>query len=143
MTQQEFFEAVLSALGALNVPYMVVGSVGSMLYGEPRLTNDMDVVVDLAPGQAAGLARAFASAQFYFPPIETVLEAIRSRGQFNIIHIGSGSKVDAIVRKDDAFAREEFSRRRSVPFSARIECMSATPEDILLAKLRWMKAGGS
>ena len=51
MNQQEFFSKILKTLDKLNIPYMVSGSVGSMLYGEPRLTNDIDIVIDLKPGK--------------------------------------------------------------------------------------------
>ena len=47
MTQQEFFERVLTALQGLEIPFMLTGSVGAMLYGEPRMTNDMDAVVEI------------------------------------------------------------------------------------------------
>ncbi|OGV74354.1 MAG: hypothetical protein A3K19_27355 [Lentisphaerae bacterium RIFOXYB12_FULL_65_16] len=143
MTQQEFFEQVLLALDRAGVPYMVTGSVGAMLYGEPRMTNDMDVVIDPDPRQVSVLARAFEGDDFYFPPLDTVFEEIRCRGQFNILHVGSGSKVDLIVRKDTEFARTEFGRRQVVPFSARVDSSSATPEDIILAKLIYYRMGSS
>jgi hypothetical protein len=143
VTQREFFEKVLSVLDTLGVQYMIVGSVGSMLYGEPRLTNDMDVVLELRPDKVASLAAAFPSPQYYFPPPAAVLDAIARRGQFNVIHVESGSKVDLVVRKDDAFAREEFSRRQKVAFSERMDCVSARPEDLIVAKLRSYRAGGS
>lgn len=137
MTQQEFFEEVLMALERLDIPYMVTGSVGAMLYGEPRMTNDMDVVIEPLPVHAALLARLFEADDYYFPPVEAVAEEIQRRGQFNILHIGSGSKVDLIIRKQTEFAATEFARRRTVPFSARFDSASATPEDIILAKLSY------
>ena len=143
MTQREFFERVLSALEAAHVPYMVVGSVSAMLYGEPRLTNDMDVVVEIEVGSAERVLQAFSSSEYYVPPTEAVRAEILRRGQFNIIHAGSGSKTDLIIRKDDAFAREEFSRRRAVAFSKGMDCISAAPEDIVLSKLRAFQSGGA
>jgi len=137
MTQQEFFEEVLAALERLDIPYMVTGSVGAMLYGEPRMTNDMDVVIDPSPARVPLLVLAFSGEDYYFPPAEVVTEEIRCRGQFNILHVGSGSKVDLIVRRDTEFARNEFARRKVVAFSARLDSMSATPEDIILAKLAY------
>lgn len=143
MTQREFFERVLSVLETLEIPYMVVGSVGSMLYGEPRLTNDMDVVLELEAGMVDALRDAFPSPQFYVPPRAAVLDAIARRHQFSIIHVESGSKIDLVLRKDDAFAREEFSRRRKVAFSEHRDCVSASPEDLIVAKLCSYRAGGS
>lgn len=143
MTQQEFFEQVLTALQGLEIPFMVTGSVGAMLYGEPRMTNDMDVVVEMPMDKADALAHKFSSDEFYFPPVEAVQDDIRRRGQFNILHVESGSKVDLIIKKDTELARMEFTRMRSVPFSEGMNTLSASPEDIIIAKLRYYDEGGS
>jgi len=144
MTQQEFFEKVLAALEDAGIAYMVTGSVGAMLYGEPRMTNDMDVVVDPTAAQALLLAQNFSGDNdFYFPPVEVVLEEVECRGQFNILHVGSGSKVDLIVRKDTEFARTEFARRHPVAFSPERDSTSATPEDIILSKLLYYRMSPS
>jgi hypothetical protein len=143
VTQREFFEKVLSAFAELDTAYMIAGSVGAMLYGEPRMTNDMDVVVELPIGKAGALAERFKGEAFYFPPLEVVQNEVRRRGQFNIIHVESGSKVDVIIRKDGDFAETEFSRRRKVPFSEALEAISASPEDIIIAKLKYYAEGGS
>ena len=143
MTQQEFFEQVLVALERLDVPYMVTGSIGAMLYGEPRMTNDMDVVIDPKPFHAALLARLFASEDHYIPPVEVIVDEIQRRGQFNILHVGTGSKVDLIIRKQTDFAETEFARRQSVPFSADLDSASATPEDIIISKLTYYQMSPS
>jgi hypothetical protein len=143
VTQQEFFERVLLTLESLDIPYMVTGSVGAMLYGEPRLTNDMDVVVVLAPRHVQPLIAAFGEPAFYVPSSDVILDAIRERGQFNVIHIDSGSKVDLILRKETDFALAEFARRQRVVFTERLESQSATPEDIILAKLLYFREGQS
>ncbi|MFT5241341.1 MAG: hypothetical protein ACI9OU_002508 [Candidatus Promineifilaceae bacterium] len=143
MTQQEFFEHVIDVLGATGIPYMITGSVAAMIYGEPRLTNDMDVVVQLVPNCVQPLLDAFDGDQYYAPPSEVIFEEMTRHGQFNIIHVGSGSKVDFILRKDTAFAREEFSRRQTVQFTPGIESVSATPEDVVISKLMFYQLGGS
>jgi len=143
VTQQQFFERVIATLESLEIPYMMTGSVGAMLYGEPRLTNDLDVVVVLAPRHIAPLTAAFTDWSFYVPPAAVILEAIRQRGQFNLIHVDSGSKADLILRKQTDFAQTEFDRRRLVVFTERVESQSATPEDIILAKLQSFREGQS
>ncbi len=47
------FEEVCGALNRARVRYVVVGGVAVVLHGYPRLTADLDLVVDLAPEQAA------------------------------------------------------------------------------------------
>jgi len=143
VTQHEFFTLVLKSLEACGIPYMVSGSVGAMLFGEPRLTNDIDVVVEIDAAQADCLRRFFPGDAFYLPTGEFVREAIRRRGQFNIIHVESGSKADLIVRKDGEFARVEFSRRRAQEFADDFQAQAASPEDIILSKLMAHRSGGS
>ncbi len=143
MTQQEFFDTVLDSLEELGISYMVSGSVGAMLFGEPRMTNDMDVIVELSPAHAERLARAFGKDAYYCPPPESIRGEIACRGQFNILHPETGSKVDLIIRKDTDFARLEFSRRFSLPVSAEAEWWSATPEDIIVSKLTYFQTGES
>jgi hypothetical protein len=143
VTQQEFFEYVVRALEAAGVPYMITGSVAAMVYGEPRLTNDIDVVVALAPRHLEPLLNAFAVDDFYVPPADVIRDEMHRRGQFNIIHVASGSKVDLILRKDTAFAREEFSRRQQIQLTTTTESQSATPEDVIIAKLEYYRLGQS
>lgn len=84
-----------------------------MAYGEPRLTNDIDIVAGVENRHIAGLLAAFPPDDFYLSE-DAVREGIRSEGQFNIIHPGSGLKVDVIVRKDTPFEQSRFTRRRVV-----------------------------
>ncbi|MBI4606075.1 MAG: hypothetical protein HY721_29260 [Planctomycetes bacterium] len=143
MNQQEFFERLLQALARLEIPYMITGSVGAFAYGEPRMTNDMDVVVELPAQKVDALAQEFPPGAFYFPPRDSILAEIRTRGQFNVIHVESGSKVDVILRKDTVFARIEFGRKRSLPFSRGFAADTASAEDIILSKLDFYRKGGS
>lgn len=143
MTQQEFFEHVLRELERLQIPYMVAGSIGAMLYSQPRLTNDMDVVIDSSADRVPELEAAFPLPTFYITPAHAMREEIGRRGMFNIIHLGTASKVDLIVRKNTPHAREEFRRRRPEPFTAGFDCPTATPEDIILVKLRYFREGSS
>jgi len=143
VTQQKFFEKVLRALDRLEIPYMIGGSVGAMLYGEPRMTNDMDVVIELPLRKISPLADEFSTEEFYFPPTEAVENDVKRRGQFNIIHVESGSKVDMIIKKATEFAQEEFARKRPVTFSRTFEAFSASPEDIIISKLTYYDEGES
>jgi hypothetical protein len=143
VTQHEFFTLVLRSLEACGIPYMVSGSVGAMLYGEPRLTNDLDVVVEISAAQADCLRRRFPGEAFYLPSGEFIHEVIRRHGQFNIIHVESGSKADLIVRKTGEFARAEFDRRRPLEFADDFLAQTAAPEDIILSKMLAYRSGGS
>jgi len=143
MNQKEFFERVLRVLEESKIPYMVTGSVGAILFGEPRLTNDMDVVVEMSTDAVSGLCRTFPPPDFYLPPAEVIRSEVDARRQFNLIHVGTGSEVDFIIRKDREFSQTEFSRRIRVPFSEQFQASSATPEDIILSKLEFDQSGES
>jgi hypothetical protein len=73
VNQERFFVAVLNALEQCRIPYMVAGSVAAILYGEPRLTNDMDVVVELAPHQVDELLARFSGDEYYVPSADFVV----------------------------------------------------------------------
>jgi len=122
---------------------MVTGSVAGMLYGKPRMTNDMDVVVALERKSAERLLGRFSTGEFYIPPVEAVQAEILRRGQFNLIHSASGAKVDFVIQKNTEFAIEEFSRRITIPFSNDTNACSATPEDVILSKLMYFQIGES
>lgn len=78
----------IAPLNDLGIPYMVTGAVAAVIYGEPRFTRDLDVVVTLDPADADRLAAAFPAADFYVPPSEAIQEesARPEHGRFNLIH---------------------------------------------------------
>lgn len=143
VNQQEFFETVLKSLERLEIPYMIAGSVATVVYGEPRLTNDMDVVVELRPQSVEPLAQDFRPPDFYCPQTATILEEIRRRGQFNILHVASGSKVDIILRKHTEHGAAEFARKQLQPLTPALNAYCASPEDIVIAKLDFHRKGQS
>ena len=67
MNQQTFFEKVIRTPEKLEIPYMIAGSVAAVVYGEPRLTIDMDVILELRPDRAGLMASEFPPPNFYFP----------------------------------------------------------------------------
>ena len=104
-------------LERLGLDYMVTGSVASMLYGEPRLTNDVDLVLDLPPSDAPRLRAAFSSSDFYCPPEDEIrLEAERAtRGHINILHIPTALEADIY------FAGDDWLHRWALPRCHRLE----------------------
>src|SRR5438045_3120411 len=96
MPEPDLIELFAQPLNQLGIRYLVSGSVAAMLYGEPRVTHDIDFVVFLRSDQAVRLREVFPPPQFYVPPIDVIAtEMARERhGQFNIIHADSGLKAD-------------------------------------------------
>lgn len=139
--QGDVFVAVLAALERLRIPYMIVGSLAAVRYGEPRLTLDMDIVIHLAPAQIDALAGAFSAD--YYADVESMRDAVQRRGHFNIINGASGAKVDFFVLKNDAYQRTAMQRRRREPFDTTLIASFAAPEDTILGKLLYYQEGGS
>lgn len=120
----------------LSLEYMITGSYAMSTYGEIRMTRDIDIVIRLNEEKVTKFVEAF-NADYYISK-DSVLRAIRSRSMFNIINQSHGGKIDCIVQKDTAFARESFSRRFKVSVTG-IEFWTTTKEDLILAKLMWAK----
>lgn len=129
-------------LDDLGIDYMVTGSVASSLQGEPRSTHDIDLVVVLNPADADKLVAVFPGPEFYLSP-QAVQEAIQQRRMFNLLEIQSGDNVDFWIMKGDPFDISRFARKRLEDAWGTMVKVS-TPEDTILAKLRWAKqCGGS
>ncbi|MBI5179289.1 MAG: nucleotidyl transferase AbiEii/AbiGii toxin family protein [Nitrospinae bacterium] len=122
---------------------MVVGSMAVMVYGEPRMTHDLDLVVDIPPQDAEKIETLFPAGEFYCPPLEFLRSEIVRQGQFNLIHNESGLKIDVIIRKQTDHAICEFGRKRKVPFWQGSEVYIASAEDIVIKKLEFFRLGGS
>jgi hypothetical protein len=140
--QADVFRLVIEVLDRLKVPYMVVGSAASSIYGEPRLTQDIDIVIDPTAAQLDQLCAAFPQDDFYVSP-EAAREALASRAQFNIIHPHSGNKIDFMIAGEDAWGRSQLARRRRVPVMPALEGVAAAPEDVIIAKMLYYQEGGS
>jgi len=132
---------IVAILDELEIPHMVVGSFASTLHGEPRTTQDLDLVIDPTPQQLDQLVTGLDPDAFYVDP-EVAREALRRRAMFNVIEIGTGWKLDLIIRKARPFSIEEL-RRRQVITMLGTEVATATAEDTIIAKLEWAKLGSS
>jgi hypothetical protein len=134
----------IEPLEALGIPYMITGGVASVIYGDPRFTRDVDVVLELRQGDIQRLASTFSTGNFYVPPIETLeLEAARRQGgHFNVIHHETALRADVYIRGDDPLHAWAFERRRRLP--VREMSISVAPvEYVILRKLQYFQASGS
>jgi hypothetical protein len=138
-------EAILrltaETLTDLDIPYMVTGSLASAFHGEPRSTQDLDVVVNAGAAKLQKLATRLRDAGLYCDA-GAVREAVEHQGMFNAIDPATGWKIDFIVLKNQAFNRAAFDARSSVEISG-VPLHVIGPEDIVIAKLEWAKLGGS
>lgn len=138
----ELMQRVAEFLEGQGIAYRVVGSLASMAYGEPRFTNDVDILADIGVEHVPPLCGAFPPPEYYLAE-EAARDAIRNPGQFNIIHIPSGIKVDLIVVKQSEYARTELCRGRRLASPGEFDVWFAAAEDVILNKLLYFKESGS
>lgn len=137
----EVLLSVAQVFDEMRIAYLVVGSVASSLFGFPRATNDADIVADIQLDQVTQLC-AVLEDEFYIDE-QAVRRAIQNRRSFNAIHFDSLLKIDVYIPSSN-FNQQELQRRMPEtlsPDSAQTINM-ATPEDTILAKLRWYRQGG-
>jgi hypothetical protein len=111
------------------------------MYGVPRATNDIDIVVSLSLRQLLSLIQLFQRVGFAIES-SIAVAAFHNKTMFNVVDFGRGLKVDFIVRKERDFSVAEFDRRETHEVEG-MRLTIATPEDVLLAKLEWAKIGES
>lgn len=132
-------------LESLGLDYFVTGSIASIIYGEPRLTHDIDLVLSLQAHDANRLVQAYAEDTFYCPPAESLrLESQREdRGHFNIIHHATGFKADIYLKGSHPLHAWAFEHRRRIPLPNGSHLQVAPPEYVILRKLEFFNEGGS
>ncbi|MDP2660313.1 MAG: nucleotidyltransferase [Dehalococcoidia bacterium] len=132
----EVLQDVVRRLEEAGLPYMVTGSLAVSFYAQPRLTRDIDIVLEIGSGDVARLNDLFAR-DFYIDQA-AIQDAINRRSSFNIIHNASIIKIDFIVRKPDVYRKVEFKRRRKMMIDG-AEVAVVAAEDLVLSKLIWGK----
>jgi hypothetical protein len=142
VSQQELLKRVVVALRDAGIRYMLTGSVVSSLQGEPRSSHDLDLVVEMRPGDVAAVAAAFADPHLFLDT-DAATAALQRSGMFQLIDTATGDKVDFWPLTDEPFDRSRFGRR--VTFEVwGVPMQVSAPEDTILMKLKWAAdLGGS
>ena len=123
---------------------MVTGAAAAIVYGQPRLTHDIDLVVEMSAADARKISGAFPDDQFYCPPGEILEEEARRalRGHFNVIHHQSGFKADFYLKGRDELHRWAMEERRRIEFEG-LSIWVAPPEYVIVRKLEYYREGRS
>jgi Nucleotidyl transferase of unknown function (DUF2204) len=136
----EVLKEVARRLEKAAIPYMITGSIAANFYTVPRLTRDIDIVVELSQRDLDHFIPLFEK-DYYLEP-QTVRTAVESKGMFNLIHDEFIIKIDFVVRKDATYRRREFSRKKKIVVDGQALFVVA-PEDLILSKLEWGKESRS
>jgi len=144
MQEAELSLLFFRPLNKLGVRYVVSGGMASILYGEPRFTNDLDLVVFLRHEDVLRLTEVFPPPSFYVPPAEIIAAEIArpQKGQFNIIHTDTGFKADFYATGRDEFNAWAFRHARRMDFKGEVIAV-APPECVIVRNLEFYREGGS
>lgn len=130
----------IERLEKYNVKYMLTGSVAMVRFAMMRMTNDIDIVVELDRSDARKIAQAFLGD--YYVPEEKIPSAIDRRSMFNVINQTTLVKIDLVIRKDDAFQKHAFARREKTSIWD-INLWAIQKDDLILSKLNWARISRS
>ena len=134
MTADQAVEAIIDALEAVGIPYMIVGSLASNFHGIPRSTRDADFVAELPPGSLQRLADVLP--RDLHVPLQGSFEAVTGTTRYLVELVDSPFVCELSVRSDDPHDQERFRRRQRVRLLGR-SAVVATAEDTIVTKLRW------
>lgn len=144
MREPDFIGLFVEPLEGNDLPYMITGAVAAVIYGEPRFTRDIDIVLDLGRSNAAGVSEAFPDGSFHVPPAEVLIEEMErpGGGRFNLIHHETGLRADLYLRGDDPLHAWAFERRNRFRVDE-IEIWVAPIEYVILRKLKFFRMSGA
>ena len=132
----EVLKVVTERLNRTNIPYMISGSMAANYYTVPRMTRDIDIVIELKETDVGKFVDLFAG-DFYINK-EMIKKEVRRQGMFNLIHTQFVIKIDFIVKKSSPYQDTAFSRKREVLINSN-PMWFVSPEDLVISKLNWAK----
>jgi hypothetical protein len=144
MAPPDLYRVLLDPFNKTGLEYMVTGGVAAIAYGEPRLTNDVDIVVRGSASDAPAIIAQFAPDTYYAPPLEVLREELgRPRhGHFNLIHLETGLRADIYVAGDDDLHAWALARRHAESVGGG-EIWLAPIEYVIIRKLEYFAQMGS
>lgn len=132
----DLLEKTCAKLEAYDIQYMISGSLALLAYSTPRMTRDIDIVVNIQESDLSKFLEIFKDG-FYLHP-QSIQEEIKRRGMFNVIDYNSGFKIDFIVRKNTPFHINEFNRR-IITNVYNFPAYMVSLEDLVIAKIKWIQ----
>lgn len=134
---------VARILDQLQIPYAVTGGIAVVVWGRPRFTADIDVVVALQGEHVDALARALRGlGEGGYVDESAAREALRQHGEFNYIDPATGVKVDFWIPEDATYEHSRLRRRVACEILGH-KVYFVSPEDLILSKLQWRRQSGS
>ena len=142
MQDHNLFGIYIDILNKNQIQYFVTGSVASIVYGEPRLTHDIDLVIFLPENEVDKFVKAFPLKEFYCPPEEIIRTELRRevRGHLNLIHHETAFKADIYFAGEEELQLWALQNKQQIDFFG-ITISVAPPEYVIIKKLEFYKEG--
>lgn len=137
----ELLVRVAKVLNPAGLRYFVTGSVAAMRYGEPRMTQDIDIAAFVRYADVSAFVQAFKDPDYYLER-STMLEAMEHESQFNIIDNVTGLKVDVMCVEMTPYNESRFQRASKMELVPGVAVPFSSPEDVILMKLVYVNKGG-
>ena len=139
ITPEKLLLRVTPILSELEIDYYITGGFAVSVWGRPRATFDIDIVIKLVEPEVKSLAKALREISKYgYINEDAAQEAIKNRGEFNFIDPETGLKVDFWIERGDTRSKLEFERKVKKIIEGK-EIYFISPEDLILNKLNWHK----
>lgn len=134
---------IAKILGQLKIPYIVTGGIAVLIWGRPRFTADIDIVIKLQQEKIDELEKALLElGRTGYVDKETIKQALERRGEFNFIDGETGMKVDFWIEKGTELDRLRFKRKKAKIIKGQ-QIYFISPEDLILTKLQWYQKSQS
>lgn len=140
LTELDILKDVTGRFDKLSIEYMLTGSLAISYYVQPRMTRDIDLVVEILPVMIERIEQIFKSD--YYLSVESIKDAVKNEFIFNLIHNKSSIKIDCIIRKNEQYKIVEFERRKKIKLTD-FHIFIVSKEDLIISKLFWIKEGNS
>jgi len=146
--EADLIRELVSVLESMHVPYLIGGSVALAAWATPRITHDVDVVVDLPEGQIDEFCNQFPQAR-YFIDADAMRESFKRRdepglGMYSFLDQDTGIKIDLFpLRSSDAAQQTALKHGVEAEVMEGVRAIVYSPGDLLLQKLRWYAASDS
>ncbi|MBN2893275.1 MAG: hypothetical protein JXL97_15495 [Bacteroidales bacterium] len=127
---------VTNSLESKGIEYMLSGSIALNNYSIPRMTMDIDIVIELDEDKLPNFLSIFD--QNYYINEKTVRYETLNTGMFNVIDFETGFKIDFIIRKNTEYRKHEFERRQKTKITD-FNVWIVSPEDLIISKIEWIQ----
>ncbi len=133
---------VAKVLDELKISYYISGGYAVSVWGRPRFTADLDIIVKMFPRQTSEFTKQMSA---LFPAgyvdKEQIDNALKENGEFNVIDPETGLKIDFFIAKKGEYEEECF--KKVLVKDAGYKIKFTSPENLILSKLIWYKQSGS